>query len=98
MNLEEIFATPLQVRLIKIFLENPNKLFSTRLLAKLANSSPSAIISKLKNLTQLGVIKVLEINRLKLYQLDLDNKLTRILLDFFKNLKQINQETINSAR
>ena len=88
MELEEIFETNLQVRLIKIFLENPNQLFSTRTLARKISSSPSSIIPRLKRLAQLGIVKTIEVNRLKLYQLN-QNKLTQILLQFYTQLKNL---------
>ena len=88
MELEEIFETNLQVRLIKIFLENPNQLFSTRTLARKISSSPSSIIPRLKRLVQLGIVRTIEVNRLKLYQLN-QNKLTQILLQFYTQLKNL---------
>ena len=88
MELEEIFETNLQVRLIKIFLENPNQLFSTRTLARKISSSPSSIIPRLKKLVQLGIVRTIEVNRLKLYQLN-QNKLTQILLQFYTQLKNL---------
>jgi len=91
MELEEIFETNLQVRLIKIFLENPNELFSTRTLARKLSSSPSSIIPRLRRLTELGVVKTIGVNRLKLYQLN-QNKLAEILLQFYRQLKKINSQ------
>ena len=88
MELEEVFETNLQVRLIKIFLENPNQLFSTRTLARKISSSPSSIIPRLKRLVQLGIVRTIEVNRLKLYQLN-QNKLTQILLQFYTQLKNL---------
>ena len=87
MDIVELFATNLQVRILKLFLEHPNKLFSCTLLAKILNSSPSAVIYRLRHLLQLGVIKVIGIDRMKLYRLDIENEVVQILLDFYRKLK-----------
>lgn len=86
MDLEDIFKTNLQVRILKLFLENPEKMLSTMMVAKKLNSSPSAVISRLRELRKLGIIRVIEISRMKLYKLDLSNKIARALLDFFKKI------------
>lgn len=88
MKLEDIFKTNLQVKLLEIFLENPNELFSTRILAKMLSTSPSSIIPRLKELRDLGVIKEIGTSRLKLYQLN-QNRLTEILLQFYKQIKDL---------
>lgn len=97
MDIEEIFATHLQVRLIRIFLENPSKLYSCTKLARVLGSSPSAIISRLRQLKQLGLIKVIQISRVKLYKLNIDSPLANLLLDFYRKLKKITQTNMDQS-
>ncbi len=89
MDIVELFATNLQVRILKLFLEHPSKLYSCALLARVLNSSPSAVIYRLRHLLKLGIIKVISISRMKLYKLDTENKIAQILLDFYTKLKAI---------
>ncbi|MEM2390401.1 MAG: HTH domain-containing protein [Candidatus Korarchaeota archaeon] len=88
MKLEEIFKTNLQTRLLEIFLENPNELFSIRALAEKLSTSPSSVIPRLKALKELGVIKETGTNRLKLYQLN-RNRLTEALVSFYRQIKSL---------
>ncbi|MEX0568888.1 MAG: winged helix-turn-helix domain-containing protein [Candidatus Njordarchaeota archaeon] len=89
MDMEDIFKTNLQVRIIKLFLGNPERMFSTTMVARKLKSSPSAVISRLRELEKLGIIKVIQISRMKLYKLDLNNEITKVLLDFFKKISSL---------
>ncbi len=89
MDIEKLFATNLQVRIIKVFLENPTKIYSSTTIAKKLGSSPSAIIARLKVLEQLGIIKAIRLNRMRLYRLNLESKATKILQEFYHKIKDI---------
>jgi len=97
MDLEDIFATNLQVRLIKIFLENPSKIYSSTALARALSSSPSAVISRLKVLERLGIVKGIRINRMKIYKLNQNNEAAKLLREFYLKLKELQNEKLKSG-
>ena len=98
MKFEDLFMTQLQTKIIQILLENPDRVFSTMMIAKILQSSPSAVLQRLNVLERLGIVKVLYSGRrLKLYQLNKESKVVRILLKFYKELRELKDESTKSA-
>jgi len=69
-------------------LEEPMKLFSTSGLARRLSSSPSAVIARLKHLEDMGILKTIQANRIKLYRLNTENPVVTALIEFYARLKE----------
>jgi len=91
-TLYDIFRTPLQVRIIEELLNRPNEYFTVSRMAKLLNASPSAVSSRVENLKKIGILKFISgSEKAKIFSLNKNHPVSRILADFYKKLLSINE-------
>lgn len=90
LDLYAIFRTPIQVRIIEELLKRPNEYFTISRMAKLIDSSASAISSRISVLSELGIIKFIPgSEKAKIFYLNKDSEVTRILIEFYIKLRKI---------
>jgi len=80
--LEQLFDSPVKVKLLKLFLRNPNEFFELKDIIKRTRSKDSACRSQVKKLESIKLIRVKVKSRKKIYSLNPD-------FDFYNELKTL---------
>ncbi len=93
LSLYAIFRTPTQVRIIEELLKRPNEYFTISRMAKLIDSSPSAISSRISILSDLGIIKFIPgSEKARIFYLNKNSEVTKILIEFYMKLRKIEKK------
>lgn len=56
-TLEELFASPIRIKILKVFLRNPDKSFGTKEVSKFLRLDSAKVSRHLKNLQKIGFLK-----------------------------------------
>lgn len=95
LELVTLFRTPTQVRIIEELLKRQNEYFTISRMAKLINSSPSAVSTRIDKLSKIGLIKFIPgSEKARIFCLNKESEVTKALMEFYTKLKKI--EMINS--
>jgi len=95
LDLYTIFRTPTQVRIIEELLKRPNEYFTISRMAKLIDSSPSAISSRIGALSELGIIRFIPgSEKARIFYLNKNSEVTKILIEFYMKLRKIERGDI----
>jgi DNA-binding Lrp family transcriptional regulator len=88
-DLVSIFNSKAQVKLLQFLLDNPNKIVTQNFIAKLLNLSPSTIARVIQPLEKENIIKIEEIKKMKVITLNIENEITKVLIEFNSKIKNI---------
>ncbi|MCD6491118.1 MAG: hypothetical protein ACP6IQ_00045 [Candidatus Njordarchaeia archaeon] len=90
-TLYQIFRTPTQVKIIEELLKRPDEYFTLSRMSKIVQASPSAVSTKLMELKKLNIIHFMKSSeKAKIFRLNKENRVVRLLLEFYKELNKIN--------
>lgn len=81
-TLDALFDSPIRVRLLKLFLFNPNKNFENKVVAKILNAAPTLIKKHLKKLSEMRFVNSKKISNKQLF--NINNKFA-----FYNELKEL---------
>lgn len=84
-----IFETKLQALIIEQLLEHNDEFFTISQMARNLGVSSSAVSSRLPKINDLGLIQVLPAKRAKIFKLNEDSQLAKILKNSYKKLKRL---------
>ena len=80
--LEQLFDSPVKVRLLKLFLRNPGEFFELKSIVRRVKSNPSACRRQVRQLESIKLIKSKIKSRNKIYSINLN-------FDFYNELKTL---------
>ncbi|MEM3737337.1 MAG: hypothetical protein QXJ75_04550 [Candidatus Bathyarchaeia archaeon] len=90
MDLEVLFGSRMQTRLLKYLLETPNRVFNQAGLARLLDCSPSTVARLTEPLIKEGIIAFEQISgQMKVLALNIENEKVKTLLDFYGKIKTL---------
>lgn len=81
-TLDALFDSPIRVRLLKLFLFNPDKNFENKVVAKILNAAPTLIKKHLKKLSEMRFVNSKKISNKQLF--NINNKFA-----FYNELKEL---------
>jgi len=89
--LEKIFGDSAQVKLLQFILTAPDKPFNLSDLARKTGLTHSSVSRVIEPLSELQIVSELKIgSRMRIFYLNKDNKLTKVLTNFLYDLKKLN--------
>ncbi len=90
MDLEKIFGSKMQTRLMQYMLENSTKVFNQAGLAKRLNCSPSTIARIIEPLVKEGILMYEQISgQMKILALNLESEKVQALMEFYEKVKRM---------
>ncbi|MBN1502330.1 hypothetical protein JW930_02200 [Candidatus Woesearchaeota archaeon] len=94
--LENLFDTKM-IDILRVFINNESKQYYQREIAKMTNTSPASTYRIMARLTELNILELTQIKKLKLYKLA-QNKSTEFLKSFLKIEKRIVEAFVDQIK
>jgi len=90
MNLDRIFGSRMQTKLIQFLLDNHTKVFNQAGLARLLHCSPSTIARIIEPLIKEHILNYEQISgQMKILALNLESEKVKLLLEFYGKIRNI---------
>lgn len=93
----KLFETKLQAQIIEHLLEHDSSFYTISQMARVLGVSSSAVSSRIKKIKKLGLIQILPAKRAKIFKLNENAKITKILKHAYKKLKKIEFPEIETS-
>lgn len=91
--LEQIFASRAQTRVVQHFLDRPKEFFNLSRIAKETKLAHSTIHRVMQPLVDMGLIKEIKVGQqIRLFILETEDDKSKILADFYENIKPLLKE------
>ena len=91
-KLEDIFATPVTIRLLDVLLEKPEAVWTQSALVQALDADPATIRTALRHLESIGVVEVYvdpAMGFMKTISLRVDTVIPEALLTFYQRLQDL---------
>ncbi|MEM1946905.1 MAG: helix-turn-helix domain-containing protein [Candidatus Caldarchaeum sp.] len=88
MKLDEIFASKAHATVLQFLLDNPNKGFSLRYIARATGIAPSTVGIVVNNLERIGIVYQRRLRAVKLIALNPDSVLAKGLTQLLQLLRE----------
>lgn len=85
----KLFPTQLQALIIEELLQSEGEFFTVSQMARTLDVSSSAVSSRISKIKELGIIQILPAKRAKIFRLDEDSEVVKILKEMYKQLNQV---------
>ncbi|MEM2929218.1 MAG: helix-turn-helix domain-containing protein [Nitrososphaerota archaeon] len=93
--LNKLFGPSIYLLVLDMFIENPDKMINLREISRLVNKNPGSVTRVMAKLVKNGFLKQTKIGKVSyVYNLNIENEKVKLLIDFYKKLKEIEEKEI----
>ena len=90
MNLEVLFGSKMQTRLMQLLLQNREKVFNQASLARFLDCSPSTVARLIQPLVREGILMYEQLHgQMKVIALNSESEKTKAVIDFYDRLSKL---------
>lgn len=90
MDLEKIFSSRTQTRILQHFLENPSRVYNQAGLARFLDCSPSTVARLLDPFIKEGIVMFEQIGgQMKVIALNVESEKVQALLEFYRRIRNL---------
>jgi Fic family protein len=91
--LYKLFGPSIYLLVLDMFIENPDKMINLREISRLVNKNPGSVTRVLSKLVKNGFLKQVKIGKVTyVYSLNIENEKVKLLIEFYKKLKEIEEK------
>ena len=93
--LYKYFGPSIYLLVLDMFIENPDKMINLREISRLVNKNPGSVTRVLSKLVKNEFLKQIKIGKVSyVYSLNIENEKVKLLIEFYKKLKEIEEKTL----
>jgi len=90
MDLESLFGSRMQTRLLKYLLDNPGRVFNQAGLARFLDCSPSTVARLVEPLIKEGILAFEQLSgQMKVLALNTESEKVRAILEFYGKIRKL---------
>jgi Fic family protein len=91
--LYKLFGPSIYLLVLDMFIENPDKIINLREISRLVNKNPGSVTRVISKLVKNGFLKQVKIGKVSyVYSLNIENEKVKLLIEFYKKLKEIEEK------